>query len=1057
MASFQPSSHLFERNISLNDLDSALDVREIVRKDVVVPEDVTKHRYLDASSNYTFVLPSFRDFSLEFRKFVFSFLVDGHIMRELEAARRLNWCGSLGRMVTVSTLGDGNCLMHAASIGMWSVNDRYQTLRKTVHEALVEDVEGTSFYHGRWKAEEERQILNQHGGYQRTEEQWDHEWEEVIRHVSQNEFPFGPNGAQFGSLEEIHIFVLANILRRTIIVMSDDTLRGPYGDSYSPINFGGVYLPLLWDSVDCVKSPLVIGYANGHFTAVVSIQDGKLDLELENQPASSSTNCMHAVPLVKFDGSPLPVHFLLDHEVPLANDRVRQYLDCAKVPFLSDQGEPRQTILVAKLHFGEEPHCMKALIEGYFQRAREEYQRMLRTSQVNAQSQPGTKQPALQIVQCQTPGCTFYGSTETGNRCSQCLNEYLRNLGPSEPSHHGAVRQISSQQNFVTTSSPTPQAPNAFVTTIPTTFPATTSAKCRTSGCKYAAVSNHGGLCERCFEAERNAEEMAASMNPMTLAITKHCANRVNGCEFFGLPEHHNLCSRCYRTFCLQMENTLATLPQTGLKPCSPALPGQPNSCQSHNCPHPGVPALYSMCVQCYNGCIHSFITSKGASVGSAVQPSPPQHAPPQNITRMNPVPTGGRRKGVLCASPGCFSEGISQFSDLCRECHARKSGPSPQVRNTPVSTAREASVPLTTRSPSSTSAAAAAAASNRHLTSAPTRSGSTAVTASRVSGHPLPAFTSSRTNTNANPGTSSSVGAQRPYQVTLPQAPSTESRTDKCALCGKEAELDGGLCKDCFAAGFQAELRNMEKRQASVSQTSSKQQGTFVAASSNNQGAQSTSQGMNQTEIATATATAKKMAVKVTELPCTTTGCLRFGTPEKNGLCEQCYPVERRIRRGSSTEAHQNQAPGLRENPRSSPTPTQNRQFGYDLPGPVQVSQPQNSLYAPRARQTQSNSGSDDISGQKCRGTNCTLFGTPETNGFCSRCFLESTVPLSYPHSVPDFSTASHPATVVQRCTVTGCDRTAAPERHGHCQDCFGMFYPDVLSRESFLNDSHR
>ena len=100
------------------------------------------------------------------------------------------------------------------------------------------------FYHRRWKAEEERQILNQLGGYQRTEEQWNREWEEHIRHVSQNEFPFGPNGAQFGSLEEIHIFVLANILRRTIIVMSDDTLRGPYGDSYSPINFGGIYLPL---------------------------------------------------------------------------------------------------------------------------------------------------------------------------------------------------------------------------------------------------------------------------------------------------------------------------------------------------------------------------------------------------------------------------------------------------------------------------------------------------------------------------------------------------------------------------------------------------------------------------------------------------------------------------------------------------------------------------------------------------------------------------------------------------------------------------------------------
>lgn len=143
-ASFQPPSHLFERNISLNDLDLALNVREIVRKDVVVPEEATKHRHLGSSTSYSLVLPSFQNLEEEFRKFVFSFLVDGHILRELETARRLNWCSSLCRMVTVNTIGDGNCLMHAASIAMWAVNDRYQTLRKTVYEALVEDVEGTS-------------------------------------------------------------------------------------------------------------------------------------------------------------------------------------------------------------------------------------------------------------------------------------------------------------------------------------------------------------------------------------------------------------------------------------------------------------------------------------------------------------------------------------------------------------------------------------------------------------------------------------------------------------------------------------------------------------------------------------------------------------------------------------------------------------------------------------------------------------------------------------------------------------------------------------------------
>ncbi|XP_078372185.1 uncharacterized protein LOC144655885 isoform X2 [Oculina patagonica] len=1104
MASFQPPSHLFERNISLNDLDSALDVREIVRRDVVVPEDVTKHRYLESSTKYSFVLPSFQDFPMEFRKFVYSFLVDGHILRELEAARRLNWCTSLGRMVTVNTLGDGNCLMHAASIGMWAVNDRYQILRKTVYEALVEDVEG--FYHSRWKCEEERQISNQIGGYKRTEEQWNHEWEEVIRHISQTEFPFGRNGAQFGSLEEIHIFVLANILRRTIIVLSDETLRGPYGDSYSPINFGGIYLPLLWDSVDCVKSPLVIGYANGHFTAVVNIEDGKLDLGNENNP-SGSNNCIHAVPLVKYDGMPLPVHFLYDQEVPFASDRLRQYLDCAKVPFSSNPGEARQTVLVAKLHFSEQPRCMKELIEGYFTKAMEEHERVLRHSQLHPQLQPGTRQPALQIVPCQTPGCSFYGCTETGNRCSQCLNEFLRTLGTAcEPGQNVSSGQIQQQVAVTTQQAPnasawqqtattTTQAPANTSVASSMTLPVASSAKCRTAGCKYGAMPDRGGLCERCFEAERSAEEMAASMNHMSLASAKHCSNRVNGCEFFGLPEHHNLCSRCYRTFCLRMENTLGVQSPTGLPPRSPAPLTPPNRCQNPDCPSPGVPALYGMCVQCYTGCIHNFITSEGRSVGSAAQTTPHLPSPPMDVRRKNMLPTGGRTKGVLCASPGCCNEGIFQLSDLCAECHARKSGPSPQMRNTPVSAAGAVSFPVAAPPPSSMPTSAA---STHQLTSALTGAigyycsnpicknpirkdgrglcqrcesaflthGNPAASLQQARTRPIgltttassmpprqntPAYTSSATSqTYTVPG--ASIGL--PHQVGAPQAPHAEANTGMCAMgCGQRAVQEGGLCQACYTAAFQLELNRQTVPQPS------RQQGAMASGVTSNQVEQrntvETSSGRNlqQTE---ATAAKKKLQL----LPCTTTACLNFGTPGQNGLCDDCYRKKDIRQQGapSIAGANKRQVSSISGSMHSAQTTSQNHHFSnssaepayYGLPGPVQVSQTQSPSYEAGT----ANSGNDAFHDQKCRGTNCTLFGTPETNGYCSRCFLESTIPLSYPHSIPDFppqvspSPAAAPHTT-EKCRVTGCANFAAPERHGHCQQCFTRFYPEVVHRE--------
>ena len=724
-------------------------------------------------------------------------------------------------------------------------------------------------------------MLNQIGGYERTEEQWAHEWEEVIRHISQNEFPYGPSGAQFGSLEEIHIFVLANILRRTVIVVSDETLRGQFGDSYAPINFGGIYLPLLWDSVDCVKSPLVIGYADGHFTAVVSIEDGKLDLGLESQSAPPPASCVHAVPLVKCDGTPLPVHFLYDDEAPLASDRLRQYLDCAKVPIASNPGEPRSHILVAKLHFAEQPPCMKDLVEGYFAKAREEYQRVSRNRQLSPQLQPGTQLPALQIVQCQTQGCDFYGSTETGNRCSKCLNEYLRSLAPAcEPNPSG-----QQQQN----------PPNASASSSSMNLPLAKSVQCSTTGCKYGAVANRGGLCERCFEAERSAAELAASMNHTSLASSKRCANHTNGCEFFGLPQHHDLCSRCYRSFCLRMENTLGVSSPTGLPPTSPTATTA-NLCQTPGCRLSGVPALYGMCVQCYSGCIHSFITSEGRSVESVKQvslhlPSPPPPPPPSpaaSDTKKTPLPTGAGKKGVLCALPGCLNEGVFHLGDLCAECFERKSGPSPQMRTNlvpvpvpvPGTTAAAGNFPVT-QPPLNTVSASAAVVPTYHLTSAltnaigicsnptcPNKTGKegkslcqrceqwiasmtylnptasslqpcrlvdvVTATSSTAASMPLAQMTPTNTGAYLTPASSSSQQARTSHQVAAATAlpnPSSQVPAGPCAMgCGKPSAQDSGLCEQCYVTAFKLELNRQ------TAPPPSRQKGATASSISNNQ-----------------------------------------------------------------------------------------------------------------------------------------------------------------------------------------------------------------------------
>ena len=104
--------------------------------------------------------------------------------------------------------------------------------------------------------------------------------------VSEDDF----DNPLYESLEEIHVLVLAHVLRRPIIVVSDTVLKvvslisilsfikmfyclqDAYGEALAPISFGGIYLPLEVSQTDCDKSPLILTYDSGHFSALVTMQ-----------------------------------------------------------------------------------------------------------------------------------------------------------------------------------------------------------------------------------------------------------------------------------------------------------------------------------------------------------------------------------------------------------------------------------------------------------------------------------------------------------------------------------------------------------------------------------------------------------------------------------------------------------------------------------------------------------------------------------------------------------------------------------------------------------------
>lgn len=75
-----------------------------------------------------------------FRKFLEKDLLENGCLNSLEAAGRLNWwykSGSTRILWPLATSGDGNCLLHAASLGMWGFHDRLLTLREALHNTLT--------------------------------------------------------------------------------------------------------------------------------------------------------------------------------------------------------------------------------------------------------------------------------------------------------------------------------------------------------------------------------------------------------------------------------------------------------------------------------------------------------------------------------------------------------------------------------------------------------------------------------------------------------------------------------------------------------------------------------------------------------------------------------------------------------------------------------------------------------------------------------------------------------------------------------------------------------
>ncbi|KAK4294405.1 hypothetical protein Pmani_032964 [Petrolisthes manimaculis] len=298
------------------------------------------------SESVTFSLPAeIEDLPGSVQEQLFEELLDRDAQKQLEEdAPIINWSLEItdrlgSRLYALWNRTAGDCLLDSILQSTWGVFDRENVLRRALSDSLSE---ASHLFYPRWKEYERWQarLLD----YYVPEGQVLEEWAELICLASQ------PGAA----LEQLHIFVLAHILRRPIVVYGVKCVKSFRGEDLGYARFEGVYLPLLWEPSFCWKSPIALGYTRGHFSALVPVEPDTPENLGAGAILDAGESQVVFLPLMTHDAKLLPVHFLTQAEVGCEETLLRQWLEVC----VSEGG-----VLVAQQHLTKKPLAVAQMTE----------------------------------------------------------------------------------------------------------------------------------------------------------------------------------------------------------------------------------------------------------------------------------------------------------------------------------------------------------------------------------------------------------------------------------------------------------------------------------------------------------------------------------------------------------------------------------------------------------------------------------------------------------------------------------------------------------------------
>ncbi|XP_066552902.1 tumor necrosis factor alpha-induced protein 3 isoform X1 [Amia ocellicauda] len=698
--------NILPKLLFVSNLLKAVKIRERVPNDLAKPNPARRLiHHLKIMHRYTLEMFRMSQFPLEFREVIQAAILDRGMQTSLEQEKKLNWCREVKRLVPLRTNGDGNCLLHAASQFMWGVEDTDLVLRKALYGALKET--DTRNFKVRFQME---LILSQEfteTGLRYNSLNWEEEWDKVVEMASPSH---SHSGLQYDSLEDIHIFVLANILRRPIIIIADQVLRSmESGSSFSPLNVGGIYLPLHWPVTKCYRYPIVLGYDSQHFAPLITIKDSGPEIR--------------AIPL-EYPGrgvlEKLKVHFLHDNERPECEKLIKEYLMLMEIPVQGFSNDTTHMVTAARLDEENLPEDMN-LMEDYLQLVNHEYKRWQENAKTTRLAQPGAptqfsvSQLSLIQIKCATNKCSFYVSVETQPYCHECFENRRGASRRPEPKPRSQSPQGSHAElhNGVWTASPSPRSAPPTAPSL-SLYSETHAMKCKTPNCLFTLSVEHNGLCKQCFNLRngnppappRDSQgqgsrevlrcrlcqgEASRNMNGQCISCLQrtgsHPTSRVDptqpprgwpllsgsssgcedagvlgpgpeiregqlckkqGCTFYGTAAKLGFCTMCFEEYDMNHAEVAQQRrsPAPG-RSCSEDLAYQNSSiCLQHNCTRPGNSMYEGYCENCFMS------EQSKRLIMRATQPRPMQN-------------------NVKCSHSGCNNLTAVQ-EQLCPECRTR-------------------------------------------------------------------------------------------------------------------------------------------------------------------------------------------------------------------------------------------------------------------------------------------------------------------------------------------------------------------------------------------------